>query len=128
MPQVAAAVNESVTIDFTPVVTPNGASMPSGLISYGYVGIGDFYNALDYSIYAENGNTVTVAFEKAGKYLLTKTYMLRNLEYVTTCVITVGGSQGGLNVLSATETNFTVYNGGKSGAVSSVTTTDSSID
>ncbi len=121
---VSAAVNQAVTIDFTPVITPSGASMPSNMNSVGYVGIGSFYDALDESVFAENGNQVTVAFTKPGQYLLTKTYTLRNLQYVTACTITVGGEQSGRGVLSATETNYVVYSGGKSGSVSTVSITD----
>ncbi len=127
-PEVHVAVNESVTVDFTPVVLPQNASMPSGMNASGFVGIGDFYKALDYSVYRVNGNNVTVAFKEAGQYLLTKRYVLGNLQYVTACTFIVGNANNGRNLLSATETEFTVYNGGKSGIVSSVSVTDSTAE
>ncbi len=121
---VSTAVNEPVTIDFTPVITPSGASMPSGMTDTGFVGVGNFYSALDLSSYAENGNSVTLAFTKPGQYLLTRRYLLNNLQYVTSCTITVGGETSGRNVLRATETSYTVYKGGQSGSVSTVSIAD----
>ncbi len=121
---VTAAVNEPVTIDFTPVIKPSGAAMPSGMSDTGFVGVGNFYSALDLNTYAENDDSVTVAFTMPGQYLLTRRYLLSNLEYVTACTITVGGEQTGRNVLKATETSYTVYSGGQSGSVSTVSITD----
>ena len=121
---VSAAVNESVAIDFTPVITPVGAEMPDGMTDTGFVGVGDFYSALDLNSYAENGNTVTLAFTKPGQYLLTRRYLLSNLQYVTACTITVGEEQTGRSVLRATDTSYTVYSGGQSGCVSTVSITD----
>lgn len=121
---VSTAVNVPVTIDFTPVFTPAGTSMPSGMTDTGFVGVGDFYSAVDMSSYAENGDSITLAFTKPGQYLLTRRYLLSNLQYVTACTITVGGEQTGQNVLKATETSYTVYSGGQSGIVSTVSITD----
>ena len=121
---VSAAVGEAVTIDFSPVIYPSGASMPSGMIDTGFVGVGNFYNALDMDSYAENGDLVTVAFTKPGQYLLTRRYLLSNLQYVLACTITVGGEQSGRQLLRATETEFVVYSGGRSGSISTVSISD----
>lgn len=126
-PEVSALVNEAVTVDFTPIYKPADSSMPTGMTDTGFVGIGEFYNAVDWSQYSENENTVTVAFTKAGRYLLTRRYLLWNLEYVTSCTIIVGESMDGRNVLKATETECIVYNGGKSGSISNVWLTDAMI-
>ena len=122
--EVAATVGTPVTIDFTPVVTPAGASMPDGMMDTGIIGIGSFYDALDMTAYAESGDHVTVAFTRPGQYLLTRRYLLSNLQYVTACTVTVGSASDGRGVLSATETAVTVYSGAQSGSVSTVSITD----
>ena len=124
---VFADVNEPVTIDFTPVAQPAGTSLPEGMEDLGFVGIGSFYEYVDFDVYSENGNSLTLAFTKPGQYLVTRSYILANLQYVTACTITVGDEETGRNVLSATETEFTVYEGGKSGVVSTVSLTDGMI-
>lgn len=121
-----AAVGEAITLDFTPVITPSSASMPTNMQSLGYIGLGDFYDALDYNVYEENGDQVTVGFTKPGQYVLAKKYVLSNLEYVTACTVTVGETQGRA-LLTATETEFTVYSGGRSGSVSKVSLSDAMV-
>ena len=106
--EVSVAKNKAVTIDFTPAIQPAGAVLPEGMESLGYVGIGKFYDALDYNVYEESGNQVRVAFTEEGEYLLTRCYVLRNLKYVTSCTIKVGTATSGLRLLQATET----WNGG----------------
>ena len=123
---VSATVGETVTLDFTPIIEPAGAILPNDIWDQGFVGIGDFYNALDRNVYSENGNILTAAFTKPGQYLVTRSYVLSNLNYVTACTVTVGNANS-RNLLSATETNFTVYSGGKSGSVSTVTINDASV-
>ena len=123
-PEVTAQVNETVTVDFTPVLSPVNAVLPENTQVGSFVGIGNFYDALDRSVYKTEGDTVTMAFTQPGQYLLTRRYTLRNVQYVASCLITVGGKDG-LGILSASEQNFTVYSGGKSGSVSRVEITDS---
>lgn len=122
--EVLTTVNTPVTVDFTPIITPSGATLPTGMVDTGFVGVGRFYSALDMSSYSENGDLVTLAFTRPGQYLLTRRYMLSNLQYVTACTITVGDDVSGRNVLEATETSYTVYSGGRSGVVSTVRITD----
>lgn len=124
---VQADVNQAVTIDFTPIAKPTGTSMPEGMADLGYVGIGAFYDCMNWDYYQENGDEITVAFTKPGQYLVTRSYILANLQYVTACTITVGSEESGRNVLSATQTEYTVYQGGKSGVVSTVSLTDGMI-
>ena len=122
--EINAAVGEAITIDFTPICVPAGTSMPEDINDYGFMGVGSFYDNLDKSIYAENGDMVTLAFTKPGQYLITREYVRRNLKYVTFCTITVGGEKNGRGILSASETAFTVYSGGRSGIVSTVAIQD----
>ena len=120
--EISLAVGETAKIDFTPVCTPAGAAVPSGMTSY-YVGLGDFYEAM--TAYEEDGDAVTVGFGKAGRYVLTRQYFLGNLRYTTACVINVAAQNTApVGLLEATETQFTVYTGGKSGSVSTVSVTD----
>ena len=125
--EVSAKVGQSVSIDFTPILKPAGTAMPSDMIDTGFVGVGEYYNAMDWDKYSENGNTVTVAFTKPGKYLLVKCFLLSNLEYTTYCTIIVGDQSQSRNILAATETQYTVYSGGKSGNISNVYLTDAMI-
>jgi len=124
---VSAAVNQLITIDFTPVLTPSNAQIPSNMRST-YVGLGDFYDARDYDSYVAEGDTVTVKFTKAGQYILTRRYRLGNMEFVVPCVIQVGGATNGFNLLSATEKEYTVYDGGQSGSVSTVSLSDHMVE
>ena len=124
--EVSAAVNEAVTLDFTPIVSPVGAGLPAQMQSFGFVGIGDFYEALDFDVYDEDENSLTLAFTEPGQYTVAKAYVLSNLRFVTACTVTVGGAQS-RNLLSASETSFTVYSGGKSGSVSTVSLNDYSV-
>ena len=124
---VTATVNQPITIDFTPVLTPSNAQLPSNMRST-YVGLGDFYEARDYDSYVAEGDTVNVTFTKAGQYILTRRYRLGNMQFVVPCVIRVGGASSGYNLLTATETEFTVYEGGKSGSVSTVSLNDHMVE
>ncbi|MBR2719088.1 MAG: Ig-like domain-containing protein [Clostridia bacterium] len=126
-PTVNASVNQSVTIDFSPVLTPANAQLPSSMRST-YVGLGDFYDARDEASYVADGDTVTVKFTKAGQYILTRRYRLGNMQFVVPCVIKVGGASGSFNLLTATETDFTVYSGGKSGSVSNISLNDHMVE
>ena len=125
--KVEALVNTPVTIDFTPVLTPSNAQIPDNMRST-YIGLGDFYDARDDESYIAEGNTVTVTFKKAGQYILTRRYRLGNMQFVVPCVIQVGDVTGGYNLLTATETEFTVYDGGKSGSVSTVSLNDHMVE
>ena len=122
---VNASVGQMVKIDFTPVLAPTTARLPEGISSY-YVGIGDFYEAMDAGTYSENGNEVTVAFTRPGRYVMSRQYLLGNLHYTTACTVNVGVSESGsaYNLLDATETEYTVYSGGKSGVVSTISIKD----
>ena len=123
--QIDLQVGETAEIDFTPVLEPEEAKIPEEMISY-YVGLGEFYNAM--TAYEENGDTVTVGFGLAGRYVITRQYFLNNLRYTTACTVNVSAQQSeSYDLLSATETEFTVYTGGKSGSVSTVSITDGMI-
>ena len=116
-----------VTIDFTPVCTPVGSSIPAGARRY-YVGFGDYYKALDRTASSVNDNsdTVTVAFTAPGNYLLCRYYSIRNVRYTTACTIVVGEPEGeSVGLLTATETDCAVYAGGRSGIVSTISISDS---
>ena len=126
-PRVTATLNQPITIDFTPVLTPSNAQIPSDMRS-SYVGLGDFYDARDYNSYVAEEDTVTVTFTKAGQYILARRYRLGNMQFVVPCVIQVGGVSSGYNLLTATETEFTVYDGGKSGSVSTVSLNDHMVE
>ena len=121
--EIAAAVNETVTVDFSPILSPAGSSLPSGMTASPIVGVGEFYDAYDESVFNVDGNLVTVAFTRPGRYLMLRRYLLKNLQYVTACTVTVGGAQS-MNLLSASETSYTVYSGGQSGVASTVSVTD----
>lgn len=125
-PQVSTSVGEVITVDFTPVVNPENAIIPDAMVDYGFIGIGEFYDALDWSVYLEDENSVTLAFTKPGQYILTRQLVHRNLSYLTQCVISVGNVQE-LNVLDVTETEYTVYTGGRSGVISTVSLNDAMI-
>lgn len=118
-------VGRTVTIDFTPIAKPAGTALPADMEDLGVWGIGDFWSALDWSSYEENGYTFTAAFTRPGTYLLTRKYFKDNLSYVTSCSVVVGDPDSRCGLLTATETEFTVYSGGKSGSVSTVSLADS---
>ena len=113
--QVSLAVGQQAVIDFTPVASPAASMLPQGMEAY-YVGIGAFYDALDNDVYSEDGDSVTVAFTKAGRYLLTRQYFLSNLRYTAVCVITVGGAQA-TELLTVSDAEPIVYMNGWSGTV-----------
>lgn len=120
-------LNTPVTVDFKPICIPASARIPEDMTSY-YVGLGEFYDALDYSVYRENGNQVTMAFTKPGRYILTRQYFLNNLRYTISCVIVVGAVEtDNYRLLSADHTNSTMYEGGKSGAASVISLKDAMI-
>ncbi|MBR6953927.1 MAG: Ig-like domain-containing protein [Clostridia bacterium] len=126
--QVHLAVGETAVIDFTPVSSPAGTQMPQDDHMWSlYAGVGqDFHDAMDYSVYAENGDHVTVRFTKAGHYLLSRQFFLSNLHYEQTCEIVVGEqTESGLNLLKPSTTDALVYMGGTAGTVASITFSDS---
>lgn len=114
---VSMTVGQSKTIRFNPVCSPSGTALPSALSSNSvYSGLGAFYDALDYDVYTENGSQVTVAFTKPGTYLLARTWYHLNLQYSALCVITVTGSgeASASSLFRLSDTEYTVYAGGKS--------------
>ena len=124
---VQIAVGETATIDFTPMCYPAGSHMPQSDHMWSlYAGIGqDFYDAIDYNVYAENGDSITVRFTKPGCYLLTRQFFLDNLHYEQTCEIMVGNQTSvAYNLLKADTTDAIVYIGGTAGTVSTVTVSD----
>ncbi len=120
------AVGEVRTIDFTPVCKPEGTVLPEAIAENSlYSGLGDFYQALDFEHYADNGDEVTVAFTQPGTYLLARTWINMNLQYSALCVITVGGEERPSGLLKTSETDCTVYAGGMSAIAATVSITDS---
>lgn len=120
------AVGESATINFTPICKPLGSSIPKGAGMFDvYAGIGDgFYDALDWNTYYEDGDFVTVAFTKPGRYLLSREYVLANLHYSEVCEIIVGESTAKLGLLQSDTTDTIVYLGGGSGTIARIMLTD----
>ena len=126
-PEISLSVGESKTIDFTPVCLPAGTSLPMG-ITTNYVGMGGFYDALDRSVFNREGDNVTAAFTKPGRYLLARVYRVRNLDYTAQCVINVEADvEAGFGLLRATEQECIVYLNGKSGAVSDISIYDAMV-
>lgn len=119
-------VGEAAVIDFAPVCTPAGTSLPEEMVDY-YVGLGNFYDALDYEVYEENGDKVSVAFAEAGRYLLTRQYFLSNLRFTSVCVIDVGEAET-TGLLSVTNADAIVYKNGWSGVVATADFTDGMVD
>ena len=114
---VTMQVGAAKTIRFMPVYTPAGTSLPSALMSNSvYSGLGNFYDAVDFDVYQENGNQVKVAFTKPGTYLLSRTWYHLNLKYSALCVITVtgAGQAADSSLFKLSDTEYTVYAGGKS--------------
>lgn len=126
-PEINLSVDEVKTINFAPVCQPGGTSLPQS-ITTSYVGIGGFYAALDRSVYDRNGDNVTVAFTKPGRYLLTRVYRAQNLDYTALCVINVGNpGDSGYGLLRTTEQECTVFMNGKSGAVADIAIYDATV-
>ena len=127
--QYTASVNEEIEFDFTPVCTPNGSAVPSGMYA-SYVGIGDFYEGLKdsyrISVLTARGDKVKVAFKKPGTYLLSRCYRSGNLSFVTECSVTV--DDGKFSFLKCTDDDAVVYIGGKSCIASTCVIADSSIE
>ena len=124
--QVSVAVGETITIDFTPVCEPAGSRMPQSDSMWDlFAGLGNgFHDAVDYDVYAENGDTVTIRFTKPGRYLLSHQYFLDNLHYRQVCEITVGQASGQFRLLQADTTDAIVYIGGTAGAAARVNVSD----
>ena len=120
-------IGEEITLDFTPVCTPAGTIIPTDMVNRSmYIGIGDFYKALqdsyvDQLLFAE-GDQVQVAFKMAGRFILSRHYHTSNLTYVTSCSITVG--EGSLNLLTCDNPEATVYIGGTSSIAATATLYD----
>ena len=106
--EVTLALGEKTTVDFSPVLEPAGSTLPAGMSSV-YMGLGDFYDALDSAAYVRNGDSVTVAFQKPGTYLLARTYSVLNLSYTALCVFHVEEASDLVHFLNASETQCTVY-------------------
>lgn len=124
-----ATVGEEIELDFTPVCSPNGTSIPSSIRS-NYIGIGQFYNGLVSSyktqIMTTKQDKVKVAFKKKGTYLLSRYYRDHNLTFVTECTIDVG--DGAMSLLKCRDQEATVYIGGKPGIASTCVISDTSIE
>jgi len=126
-PEVNLLIGETKTIDFTPVCLPEGTALPES-ISTSYIGIGGFYDSLDRSAYSRNGDNVTVAFTKPGRYLLVRVYRMGNIDYTAQCVINVESKEdAGFGLLKATEQECIVYLNGKSGAVADISIYDAMV-
>lgn len=126
-PLVEVDINTPVTIDFKPAGTDKVTEILNRMTAY-YVGIGEFYNGLDYSAYQEKGDEVTVAFTKPGRYVLTRQYFLGNLRYATKCIIVAGFAEDEkYQLLTADRTSCTIYEGGTAGAVATVSLTDAMV-
>lgn len=115
-PVVQLSVGQSTTVDFAPVCEPAGSLLPGDMMAI-FTGFGDFYDALDRTVYKTTGTKVTVAFTKPGSYLLGRSYLLGNLTYTALCRFDVGNVQTPA-LLSATNTEYTVYMNGKSAEAS----------
>lgn len=124
--QVNVAVGQTVTVDFTPVCSPAGTVMPHSEHMWSlYSGIGrEFYNAVDYDVYAENGDQVTLRFTKQGRYLFSRQFFLDNLHYEQVCEIVVGESNSNYKLLQTPAEENIVYLGGKAGKITDVSLTD----
>lgn len=125
--QVKADVGQTLTIDFTPVCKPDGSVIPNNDDMWDmYSGIGqDYYDAMDYDAYNEDGDFVTVRFTKPGRYLLSRQFFLNNLHYEQVCEIIVGQAETPFNLLKAGAKEAVVYMGGKAGVVTEITLNDS---
>ena len=122
------SIGEEVTLDFTPVCEPAGASIPSELYAE-YIGIGDIYSALadpyQYSLFTA-GDRFNLGFKKPGTYLLSRQYTSCNLTYVTECTIIV--DDGPLNLIKCTDEDAVVYIGGQSSIASTCIIRDTSME
>lgn len=122
------SIGEEVTLDFTPVCEPAGASIPSELYAE-YIGIGDIYSALadpyQYSLFTA-GDIFNLGFKKPGTYLLSRQYTSCNLTYVTECTIIV--DDGSLNLIKCTDEDAVVYIGGQSSIASTCIIRDTSME
>lgn len=123
-----AEIGEEIMLDFTPQCAPGGTTIPAGMRKQ-YVGIGDFYSALDSGyrpgIMTEQGNQVTAVFRKRGTYILSRKYNDRNLTFVTQCLITVDG--GTTKLLTCDNPEAVVYVGGQSSIAATCIVKDTSI-
>lgn len=124
--KVNTSVGHTITLDFTPVCYPSNSHMPQNDQMWSlYAGIGDgFHEAVDYSVYEENGDFVTIRFTKPGRYLFSRQFFLNNLHYEQVCEIVVGESTEPLSLLKASATDAVVYMGGTAGVISSVHVSD----
>jgi len=124
--QVNVEVGQTFTVDFSPVCTPLGTTLPADTRMWSmYAGIGrDFYDALDDDAYVENGDLVTLRFTREGRYLLSRQFFLDNLHYEQVCEIIVGGGDLPYRLLKTSEGENIVYLGGKAGKIAEVSLTD----
>lgn len=124
---VTAAVGETVTVDMSPVCYPAGTVMPRSSDAWNlFAGLGeDYYKAMDYSVYEENGDQVTLRFNREGSYILTRQYFIGNMHYAMTCRINVGKAKDDPGLLCADTTDTTVYIGSGVMTAANVTLADS---
>lgn len=127
--QVKTSVGKTLTLDFTPVCQPGGTALPKDDAMWDlYAGLGqEFQDAMDWNVYAEDGNKVTVKFTKPGRYLLSRQFFLENLHYEQVCEIIVGQAAESYHLLKAGLTEAVVYMGGKAGTVTDITLDDSMV-
>ncbi len=126
-PKVTLTVNETRTINLAPVCKPAGSKIPEELAFNSLIlGLGNFYDYLDYDKYNETEDTVTVCFTEPGTYLVMRTWMDCNLLLSAMCEITVtGNAPANVNsLLEASATEYTVYDGGASAIASTVSISD----
>ena len=118
---VTAAVGETIRLDFTPVCEPAGTTLPEDfLFMPTFAGLADFYDKLDYSVYMEDGDAITLAFTEPGVYLLTRQYAHLNMRYTALCTITVGEAQHA-SLLKCDQTEYTVYQNSQAAVAGPVT-------
>ena len=126
---VETQVGTPVEIDFTPLCSPEGSALSEDIRAY-YVGLGNFYEALDNdnSRVVDSEDHATVCFHQPGVYLLNRYYVSSNLRYAVQCAVYVDTERTApAGLLHATETEYTLYAGGRSGYVTAVSLSDDSV-
>lgn len=115
--KVEMQVGQAKTVDLSPVCSPADTALPEELKNKSmYSGLSTFYDALDFDVYDEDGDNVTLAFVQPGTYLLARTWYDLNLKASALCEITVTGSgqNAGSPLLDVSDTECTAYAGGVS--------------
>lgn len=128
-PEVYTIPGRTVQIDFTPVCTPAGSVIPQNDNMWSlYSGLGSaFYDAIDWDVYSEDENLVTLGFTKPGRYLFSKQYFLDNLHYRQVCEIIVGEPSESYGLLEVSSTENVVFTGGSIGKFAEVNLSDTII-